>query len=71
MKPASSSSIVVDEAGPQNFTLAVMFDGRRFECGSYISRAAAMQRVTFFCNCEIRDKCHMPSCPLGPQKPKP
>lgn len=47
MKPAPSS-ILVDEAGPQNFTLAVMFDGRRFECGSYISRAAAMQAGRLF-----------------------
>ncbi|MBY6260370.1 hypothetical protein EI613_00320 [Azospirillum sp. 412522] len=42
MKPAPSS-IIVDEAGPQKFTLTVMFGGQRFDCGSYISRPAAMQ----------------------------
>lgn len=47
MKPVSSS-IIVDEAGPQKFALAVMVDGQRFECGSYISRAAAMQAGRLF-----------------------
>ncbi|CAO3415575.1 hypothetical protein [Azospirillum endophyticum] len=47
MKPAPSS-IIIDETGPQTFTLAVMFDGRRFDCGSYISRAAAMQAGRLF-----------------------
>ena len=47
MKP-TSATIQIDEAGPQNFTLAVTFDGRRFECGSYLSRAAAMQAGRLF-----------------------
>ncbi len=49
MKPApSTSSIQIEETGPQKFTLAVTFDGQRFECGSYISRAAAMQAGRLF-----------------------
>ncbi|WP_377810865.1 hypothetical protein ABNQ38_29425 [Azospirillum sp. A29] len=44
----ASSSIIVDEVGSQKFTLAVVFDGQRFECGSYISRAAAMQAGRLF-----------------------
>ena len=52
MKPAPSSiasaSIMVDEAAPQSFALTVMFDGQRFDCGSYISRAAAMQAGRLF-----------------------
>lgn len=47
MKPAPPM-IQVDEAGPQAFTLAVTFDGRRFACGTYISRAAAMQAGRLF-----------------------
>lgn len=47
MKPAPPS-IVVDEAGPQKFTLTVIFAGQRFECGNYISRAAAMQAGRLF-----------------------
>lgn len=47
MKPASSS-IIVDEVSPQKFTLAVVFGGQRFECGSYISRAAALQAGRLF-----------------------
>ncbi|WP_042688613.1 hypothetical protein [Azospirillum sp. B506] len=51
MKPvpsSTSSSILIDDAGPQTFTLAVTFDGQRFECGNYISRAAAMQAGRLF-----------------------
>ena len=52
MKPASPStapsSIIVDEGAPQSFTLTGMFDGRRFDCGTYINRAAAMQAGRLF-----------------------
>lgn len=47
MKP-TSATIHVDEIGPQKFTLAVTFEGQRFECGSYISRAAAQQAGRLF-----------------------
>lgn len=47
MKPAPSS-IQVEETGPQTFTLTVTFDGQRFECGTYISRPAAMQAGRLF-----------------------
>jgi hypothetical protein len=42
------SGIQIDEIGPQKFTLVVTFDGQRFECGNYISRAAAMQAGRLF-----------------------
>ncbi|CAO3414472.1 hypothetical protein [Azospirillum doebereinerae] len=42
------SSIQVDEAGPQTFTLAVTFDGQRFDCGTYINRVAALQAGRLF-----------------------
>jgi len=52
MKPASPStapsSIIVDEIAPQSFTLTVMFNGQRFDCGTYINRAAAMQAGRLF-----------------------
>jgi len=41
-------SIQVKEAGPQTFGLVVVFDGQRFDCGTYISRAAAMQAGKLF-----------------------
>ncbi|MGA1860580.1 hypothetical protein VH569_31745 [Azospirillum sp. 11R-A] len=47
MKP-SPSPILVEESGPQSFTLTVTFDGQRFECGSYLNRAAAMQAGRLF-----------------------
>lgn len=47
MKPATSA-IQIDEVGPQKFTLAVTFDGQSFDCGNYISRAAAMQAGRLF-----------------------
>lgn len=43
-----TSAIQVEEVGPQKFTLAVTFDGQRFDCGNYISRAAAMQAGRLF-----------------------
>jgi hypothetical protein len=42
------TSIQVDETGPQKFALTVVFDGQRFECGSYLNRAAAMQAGRLF-----------------------
>jgi hypothetical protein len=47
MKPASST-IQIDETGSQQFTLVVTFNDQRFECGNYISRAAAMQAGKLF-----------------------
>ncbi|PWC39464.1 hypothetical protein [Azospirillum sp. TSO35-2] len=47
MKPAPSS-ILVDAVGPEHFTLTVLFDGQRFDCGRYISRVAAMQAGRLF-----------------------
>jgi len=44
----TAATIQIDESGPQAFVLAVTFEGRRFECGSYISRAAAMQAGRLF-----------------------
>ena len=43
-----SAAIQVDETGPQAFALSVTMEGRRFECGSYISRAAALQAGRLF-----------------------
>ncbi len=49
MKPAPApATIQVDETGPQKFSLTVTFEGQRFECGSYISRAAAQQAGRLF-----------------------
>jgi len=45
---AAPSTIQIDEIGPQKFTLVVTFDDQRFECGNYISRAAAMQAGRLF-----------------------
>ena len=43
-----SAAIEIDETGPQKFSLAVTFDGQRFDCGTYISRAAAAQAGRLF-----------------------
>jgi hypothetical protein len=40
--------VQIDEIGPQNFALTVIYDGQRFECGSYLNRAAAMQAGRLF-----------------------
>lgn len=45
---SAPATIQVDEIGPQNFTLAVTFDGQRFACGTYLNRPAAMQAGRLF-----------------------
>ncbi len=45
---APPSPILIENVGPQKFTLSVTFDGRRFECGNYLNRAAAMQAGRLF-----------------------
>ena len=42
------SDIHIEETAPGTFTLAVTFEGRRFECGNYLNRAAAMQAGRLF-----------------------
>jgi len=37
------ASTQIDAIGPQKFSLTVTLDGQRFECGTYISRAAALK----------------------------
>ena len=48
MVQPTESHIQIDETGPQKFALVVIFAGQRFECGSYISRAAAQQAGRLF-----------------------
>jgi hypothetical protein len=45
---APTSSIDVEEIGPQKFALTVVFDQQRFDCGTYISRVAALQAGNLF-----------------------
>lgn len=48
MTTRSNDGIHVEEVGAQKFTLKVIFDGRNFDCGTYISRAAAMTAGRLF-----------------------
>ena len=41
-------AIEIREAGPQKFELTVIYDGQSFECGNYLSRAAAQQAGRLF-----------------------
>lgn len=45
---AAPATIEVDEAGPGKFALVVTVDGQRFECGTYLSRPAALQAGRLF-----------------------
>lgn len=47
VKP-SPCVVQVEEAGPQTFTLTVTCGDQRFDCGTYINRAAAMQAGRLF-----------------------
>ena len=40
--------VEVEERGSQAFALAVVFDGRRFDCGVYVSRAEALKAARLF-----------------------
>jgi hypothetical protein len=40
--------VEVEERGRNAFALAVVFDGRRFECGVYVSRAEALKAARLF-----------------------
>jgi hypothetical protein len=48
MASSPSNNIHVEELGPQKYSLAVIFDEQRFDCGTYISRAAALQAGRLF-----------------------
>lgn len=45
---SSPVEIEVTELAPREFSLVVVFDGQRFECGRYIGRTAAMQAGRLF-----------------------
>lgn len=42
------SRIEIAELGPEKFSLAIMFDGQRFDCGTYLNRTAAQQAARLF-----------------------
>jgi hypothetical protein len=48
MMAPPASSVQVEEIGPQKFTLVVTFDGQRFDCGVYVSRAEALKAGKLF-----------------------
>lgn len=48
MTASAKVNIEVAEIGPQKFELVVTYDGQRFACGNYVSRAAAMQAGKLF-----------------------
>jgi hypothetical protein len=48
MARPTESHIQIDEISAQKFELVVIVAGQRFECGNYISRAAAQQAGKLF-----------------------
>ena len=48
MARPAAATLDIREIGPEMFELAVVFDGQRFECGNYLSRAAAQQAGRLF-----------------------
>ena len=48
MARPAEPTIDIKETGPGKFELAVTFDGQRFECGNYLTRAAAAQAGRLF-----------------------
>jgi hypothetical protein len=56
MTAASDPAIHVEETGPQTFELTVTFEGRRFSCGSYLNRAAALQAGRLFVERKVGER---------------
>jgi hypothetical protein len=42
------SDIRVDQLAPDKFALTVLFGGQSFECGTYVTRVAALQAGKLF-----------------------
>jgi hypothetical protein len=42
------SDIRVTQLGPDKFALTVLFEGKPFECGTYMTRIAALQAGKLF-----------------------
>lgn len=40
--------IRIEQQAPDKFSLNVLFEGRNFDCGNYISRVAALQAGRLF-----------------------
>ena len=45
---SQESDIRIEQAGPGKFTLTVLFEGQAFECGTYLTRIAALQAGKLF-----------------------
>jgi hypothetical protein len=63
----SQFSVQVDETGPEKFGLAVTFDGQRFDCGSYRSRAEAQKAGKLFIERKQGEQRSRKSRPRGRQ----
>jgi len=48
MARSAEPLIEIREAGAEKFELTVSYDGQRFDCGNYLSRAAAQQAGRLF-----------------------
>ncbi len=42
------ASVNVEEIGPRQFSLLVIFDGQRFDCGTYDNRPEALKAGRLF-----------------------
>ncbi len=45
---SQESEIKVEQAAPDKFILTVLFEGQSFDCGTYITRVAALQAGKLF-----------------------
>jgi hypothetical protein len=48
MAGPAEASIEIKATGPEKFELTVIFEGQRFDCGSYLNRASAAQAGRLF-----------------------
>ncbi|MFN3075985.1 MAG: hypothetical protein ABT940_03705 [Alphaproteobacteria bacterium] len=48
MASSSEGNVHIEQLAPGSFALTVVFDGQRFACGSYLSRAEAERAGRLF-----------------------
>lgn len=56
-KRTAEREMIIEQVAPTDFRLTVIFDGERFDCGSYVNRVAALQAGQLFAERKKGEKC--------------
>lgn len=67
----SDDRIEIAEAGERRFTLSVVFEGQRFDCGIYLDRGSAMRAGRLFLERKEGEKAGRAKRPRGKGSSRP